>query len=251
MAAHYDNYDYPSYWEGRDYEHKAELICIDSLLKKIKKLKVIAEYGAGYGRLIPSYFYRADKIIISDPSNRLLKIARLKYSSKKIKFIQSTIENIDKKVKKNSIDLVIIVRVLHHIKDLDKAMTSITNTLRPGGYLIIEFANKKHLKEIIRQVLKGNITYPLDIFSKDLRSKKNIKKKTISFINYHPDYIKYKLNQHGYALLDKKSVSNVRLNFFKKHITLDSLIYLEKIIQNTMSLFNIGPSIFYLAKKKI
>jgi len=25
MAAAYDDYDYPSYWEGREYEHEAEV----------------------------------------------------------------------------------------------------------------------------------------------------------------------------------------------------------------------------------
>lgn len=251
MSAHYDSYDYPSYWEGRDYEHRSELICIDEMLGKIKKVKTIAEYGAGFGRLIPSYLYRADKIIISDPSNRLLKLAKFRYSARKIKYIQSRVENIDKKIKKESIDLVILVRVLHHIENLDKAMTAISNTLKPGGYIILEFANKKHLKEIFRQALKGNITYTLDIFSRDIRSKKNIKRKTIAFINYHPDFIRHKLNQLGFTILEKRSVSNIRIPFLKRYFTTEGLLAIEKITQKYLSVFSFGPSIFYLAKKRV
>jgi ubiquinone/menaquinone biosynthesis C-methylase UbiE len=250
MSAHYDTYDYPSYWIGRDYEHKSELIALNSLLRKIKKIKVIAEYGAGYGRLVPTYFYRADKIILSDSSARLLKLAREKYKSKKIRFIQSRIEKIDKKIKKESIDLVILVRVLHHIKDLDKALTSIYKTLKPGGFLIVEFANKKHLKAVINQFIRGNLTYPIDIFSRDIRSKKNIKKKTLPFINYHPDYIKAKLEEMGFIIIDRISVSNIRIPFLKRYVTIDLLLKIEKFFQNHLSVFNIGPSIFVLAQKK-
>jgi hypothetical protein len=48
MAA-YDTFDYPSYWIGRDYEHKAEVFALSRLIERIKKLRSILEIGAGFG----------------------------------------------------------------------------------------------------------------------------------------------------------------------------------------------------------
>jgi hypothetical protein len=53
MPAAYDTYDYPSYWEGRDYEHGSEEIAIKGFLNRIAKIKTALEIGAGYGRLVP------------------------------------------------------------------------------------------------------------------------------------------------------------------------------------------------------
>jgi ubiquinone/menaquinone biosynthesis C-methylase UbiE len=128
MAAAYDTYDYPSYWIGREYEHEAEIIAVNSFLRLIPKINCVLDVGAGYGRLIPTFLYRAKKIIVSDPSVKLLKIARKKFTGKNVRFIQSSLENLPNKIRRNSADLIITVRVLHHIKDLNKAL-SITQRL--------------------------------------------------------------------------------------------------------------------------
>ncbi len=92
MSAAYDKYDYLKYWIGRDYEHKSEVIALRALLTKIKKIKTILEIGAGFGRLVSSYSFRAKKIILSDPSAKTLKVARSAFKNKKnIKFIHSPV----------------------------------------------------------------------------------------------------------------------------------------------------------------
>lgn len=249
MSAAYDNYDYPAYWQGREYEHNAELIAISKLLSKIKRIKNIIEVGAGYGRLINSYNFRADKIYVTDPSGALLKIARLTYGGKKYKYIHSSINNLKKKVKRNKFDLVIMVRVLHHINDLDKVFDNINLLLKPNGYFILEFANKKHFKEVFKEIIKGNLTYPFEIDPKDKRSKRNIRKKTLPFLNYNPDFIVDILSQKGFTVIDKLSVSNIRTSLFKNHLSLNNLLFFEKYLQKPLSFINFGPSIFVLAKK--
>jgi ubiquinone/menaquinone biosynthesis C-methylase UbiE len=251
MSAHYDTYDYPSYWLGRDYEHESEIIAIKSLLSKIPKINKVVEIGAGYGRLLPSYIYRANKIILLDPSDKLLNIARKNIKLKKVSFIQSKIENVSNKINKSSIDLVILVRVLHHIKEIDNSFKEIYKILKPNGFLLLEYANKRHLKQTIKQFLKGNITFPIDIFSKDIRSKKNIRIKTLPFINYHPDYISKLLHDNGFIIIEKKSVSNIRIPILKKYLKTSSLLFIEKYTQNIFSNLNIGPSIFLLVRKRI
>ena len=64
MPAAYDSFDYPSYWEGREYEHNSELIALRRLISLIPKIDTLLEIGAGFGRLTPEYLYRAKRIIL-------------------------------------------------------------------------------------------------------------------------------------------------------------------------------------------
>jgi ubiquinone/menaquinone biosynthesis C-methylase UbiE len=252
MSAHYDTYDYPNYWIGRDYEHGSELIALKNFLSKIKKIDTLIEIGAGFGRLTPTYLYRAKKVILTDPSAKLLKIAREEFERKKnVCTIQSCLESLPRRLKKGSADTVIMVRVLHHIKDLDAALASIYKILKPGGYFILEFPNKAHLKATIYQLLHGNLTFRFDIFPADIRSHKSKCQKTIGFMNYHPDVIQEQLDTAGFELIEKRSVSNIRSPFLKRLFPVDALLSLEKLVQKPLSFINFGPSIFLLARKRV
>lgn len=254
MTAHYDDYDYPSYWIGRDYEHKSETIAIKSLLGEVENIKSILEIGAGYGRLLPTFLYRSKKIFLSDPSAKLLSIARkninIKHLNTRVFLIQSNIEKLKNKLKRKKFDLIIMVRVIHHIHDLDTTFDTISSHLNDRGYFLFEFPNKRHFKAIMCEFFKGNFTYPIDIFPKDLTTKKNLDKKTLPFINYHPDIILEKLKNHGFELVDSKSVSNLRSTFFKNIFPLSTLLSWENKLQDILSLIYFGPSIFLLLRKK-
>ncbi len=248
MSAYYDDFDYPSYWKGREYEHQSELISLKTFLDKIPKINTLIEIGAGFGRLIPTYLFRSKKIILSDPSVKLLNIAKKNFKSKNIKFIQSKIENLSKKIRSRTADLLICVRVLHHIKDIDIAFSNMNRLLKKGGYLILEFPNKCHGKAAISEFLKGNFTFLLDIFPKEVKSKGK-RKKTLPFFNYHPDIINEKLTKHGFKIIERRSVSNVRSPTLKKLFNTEVLLLFERNLQRPLSKISFGPSIFILAKK--
>ncbi|MFC1624864.1 class I SAM-dependent methyltransferase [Patescibacteria group bacterium] len=251
MPTFYDTYDYPSYWDDREYEHESEVIALKSLISKIKKINTILDVGAGYGRLTHTYLFRSKKTILSDPSAKLLSLARKEFKgNKKIKFIQSTAEHLKNKLRAKSVDLVIMVRVMHHLENPEKAFKNIYRVLKPNGYLILEFANKRHGKAVFKEMFKGNLTYLLDIFPKDMRSKKQKKKKTIPFVNYHPDGVIKMLNDHGFKVIEKRSVSNIRNEKIKKATSLETLLKIEELLQKPFSYLNFGPSIFILTKKK-
>ena len=180
MPAPYDKYNYPAYWEGREYEHHSEIIAIKAFLDNIKKISNIIEVGAGFGRLTPSYIYRGKKITLLDSSSRLLRIARERLPENKVKFVHSKLETLPQKINSNTADLVILVRVLHHIDDIDKAFEIINKVLKKNKYLILEFANKCHWKAATYEFLRGNITFLHDIFPKDIHGKKS-KKNYLTF----------------------------------------------------------------------
>lgn len=250
MAAAYDTYDYPSYWLGREYEHESEVLALASFLEQIPKIGTILEIGAGFGRLAPNYIFRAKKIILSDPSAKLLKVAAQKFKAyKNIKIIQSGFSHLTKKIRPGSCDLIVMVRVLHHIEQLDEVFQVVNRLLRKDGYFILEFANKRHLKATLSEFMHGNITFTGDIFPRDIRSKKSKKLNTLPFINYHPDIVKNKLEDHGFKIVALRSVSNIRSTRIKKILSLTTLVSIEKYLQGPLSHFNFGPSIFILAQK--
>ncbi len=250
MTAYYDKFDYPSYWVGREYEHKSEVLALSSFLNKIKNINRILEIGCGYGRLVSTYLPRAKKIFLTDPSSKLLSVAGKKINSKKVSFLHSTLENLNYKFKINKLDVVIMIRVLHHINDIGKTFKRINKLLNPDGYLILEFPNKIHSKAIFKEIFKGNFTILYDYFPKDIRSRQNIKNKCICFNNYHPGYVIELLKKSGFEILEIRSVSNVRNDFIKKHIPLKMLCLIEELFQSILAYIYFGPSTFVLARKK-
>ena len=249
MAAAYDTYDYLSYWLGRGYEHKAEVAAVKDLLAKIKSLKTILEVGAGFGRLVGSYSFRAKKVIITDQSSKLLKIARDRFPDKKYKFIHSSIENLPVRVRSGTIDLVVMVRVIHHIGKLDESIEIVRRMLKNKGYFILEYPNKRNLKAVLIEFFQGNFTFFSDILTKDLRSKRSLRLNALPFFNYHPHRIEKLLIDHNFEILEKRSVSNLRSSPLKKALSTHTLISIEKMLQKPLSYLSVGPSMFILARK--
>lgn len=250
MTTPYDTFDYPPYWKNRAYEHYSEFIAIKHLLGKIPSIKKALEIGGGFGRLVPSYLFRAKRVILSDPSAKILGLARKKLGEeKKIEFVQSSLENLSAKFRKKSFDLVVLVRVLHHLSDVKKTFEAIADLTSNRGYFILEFANKNHLKAVLAQILKGNFGFIFEKKSKDIRCPKYVKAKTLPFINYHPKYIEEQLKSAGFDIIEKLSVSNIRSPGIKKYVSTEILLSLEKLLQKPLSFVNFGPSIFILAQK--
>lgn len=250
MPAAYDTFDYPSYWKTRDYEHISEVIALSNFLKNIKHSELTIDIGGGFGRLTPYYRSHAKEIILSDPSAKLLKLAKKRIKSDNIQFKHASFDKLPKKIKKNSADLVLLIRVLHHIDNPKEVIEVACQLLKKNGHFIIEFANKRHLKAAITEFFRGNFTFILDIFPKDIRSKSSKKKKTIPFFNYHPDKIRDILKNCGFQIIEERSVSNIRLPIIKKIVPLKIQLLIERVLQKPFAKYCLGPSIFILAQKR-
>lgn len=248
MAAHYDSYNYPSYWDGRDYEHGAEKIAIDSLLSQLKKINSLIDIGGGYGRLVPVYEKYTKKVTLTDPSKKLIETARKGIKGKKYSFDVGTLKTISKKYKGKQ-DLVVMVRVMHHIDNIDEAISDLAKLNKKGGYLLVEFANKLHFKSVCTEIVKGNFDFTHDIVPKVVGKRRHKDNDCLPFLNYHPKVVSKTLHKHGYKILATRSVSNIRNSFVKKYIPMNLMLNLEKHLQVPLARFNFGPSIFILAKK--
>lgn len=245
-SAAYDSYDYPSYWIGREYEHRSEVIALKNFLAKIPKRGKLIEIGAGFGRLAPIYLPQVEWAVLVDPSGKLLQLAssNLAPSFSNFSITRGQAENLPAQIKED-FDIAVMVRVLHHIENPQVVIKEISKSLKPDGYLIIEFANKIHFKARIRALLRGDFFFSRNRKSLDLSTGPG----DIRFLNHHPQKIIGSLQKSGFKIIDKLSVSNFRSIGLEKILPLPLLLLLERIMQKFASPFFFGPSIFVLAKK--
>lgn len=246
MTTHYDDpqFSYTEYWQGRDYEHLSEEVALRKLFDGVKGTTGV-DIGGGYGRLTSVLLDYAKKVILVEPSAKLRAIARKKLKTqKKIGIVFGTAEKTG--LSKYSQDVVMVIRVLHHIPNLRPAFSELNRIMKPGGKLVIEFANSLNLKARIRSLLLGQPILPTAI---DLRSQSNIRKATISFVNHHPHTVLKLLRQSGFEVEKTLSVSNLRLPILKKFVPLGWMIKMEVFLQSVLARWYVGPSIFILAKK--
>jgi ubiquinone/menaquinone biosynthesis C-methylase UbiE len=236
----YDEFDYKKYWQKRNYEDLSGKIALKSLLDKInfKSKKKLLEIGAGYGRLANIYGKLFKHSVLLDPSQVNLSQAEKKFGINSYTYIKGS--GIDLPFRDRSFDVVLLVRVIHHLFKPTTVFQEIFRVLKPGGWFILEFANKRHFKSKMFFKEKAQSLEPVDISQQ---------KSILPFKNYHPLWIENKLREIGFQPKNKLSVSNLRSPMIKKIMPDNILISLEKICQRPLGKLNFGPSIFVLAKK--
>src|SRR4030042_7142805 len=156
-AADYDDprFNYKKYWQKRQYEHEAEKLVLKRFFKKIPKKGSLVDIGGGFGRLTPFYAPLFKKIILVDRSQKLLKKAKeLEKQFSNFKTKKGLVTNLP--LKNNSFNIALMIRTIHHLPSLDKAFKEARRILKPGGFFIIEFANKTHFKAILKTYLTFN-----------------------------------------------------------------------------------------------
>ena len=138
------------FWRTRDYEDLCDRIAIRALLPRNGDRLI--EVGAGFGRLVDEYRgYRS--VVLFDASPALLGAGRERLGSdRRLEFVQGDANAMP--FRDASFDAVICVRVVHHFVDPGRAFAEFARVLRPGGVLVLEFANKRHLKAVLRYALR-------------------------------------------------------------------------------------------------
>ena len=69
------DYDYSQYWKNRTYEHEAEVMILNKILKR-KTGAWFIDIGASFGRHVPQYHQKFHQCILLDYSMKSLAQAR-------------------------------------------------------------------------------------------------------------------------------------------------------------------------------
>ena len=133
-----------------DFNHKAEtfdspkniflanLVC-QAVEKQLDLLsdKEILDFGGGTGLLALPLAKQAKSVTLVDISEKMLEQARLKAKQQDIKNIQLLEQDLLANPLDQEFDLIVVCRVLHHMPDLDAALSLFHQHLREKGQLLL------------------------------------------------------------------------------------------------------------------
>lgn len=246
QANQYDsgNYNYLHYWDGREYEHAAEEIAIRRFLSGLT-FEHAVDIGGGYGRLCVLLRDYASNVTLAEPSRKQLAIAK-KYLKNYPEIASVRMQADDLQFRTNSVDLITMIRVMHHLPDPSKEFQEIARVLKKDGYLILELANNAHALNRIRYGLRGQ---KIPVKPVDIRSEENRRDDEVAFVNHNPKTVVKQLAHAGLKVEKTRSVSNLRSSFVKRFVPLWLLKSIERPLQPLLSRIYFGPSVFLFVRR--
>jgi SAM-dependent methyltransferase len=237
-------HNYLHYWDGRQYEHRAEEIAIHKLLRG-KHFESAVDVGGGYGRLCLLLEEYADKVTLAEPSRQQLDIAA-DFLKDHPEIDRQLIQADDMPFKDGSIDLLTMVRVMHHLPDPAPEFREINRVLSNDGYAIIEVANYLHIRNRLKHLRRHE---RMPVKPVDIRSAANQRADEIPFVNHNPYTVIRQLEHAGLRVEATLSVSNLRSVRLKKLMPREVMLGAERLLQRPLAAVYFGPSIFFLVRK--
>lgn len=225
------------FWGGgdREYEDRVERIALRTLLPPAGERLV--EIGAGFGRLADEYAGYS-QVILLDPARSMLEQARERWGGDP-RFVLVVGSAYDLPLTTAACDAVVTVRMLHHLADIPLALGEIARVARPGGAYVLEYANKRHLKAVLRYLLRRQAHDPFSLEPYEFEE--------LNF-DFHPTYMTAALGEAGFRVEARRAVSVFRLGFLKRTIPPRLLAGADGWLQRPLAPLAPSPSVFLRAR---
>jgi len=234
----YEGSDYQTrFWKkgGREYEDRCEAIALKRLLPKQGSL--LLELGAGAGRNTLRY-NGFERVVLLDYSRTQLKQAQ-ELLGKSERFIYVAADIYRLPFVDGLFEAATMIRVLHHMADAPAALGQVRAVLQPGASFILEFANKRNLKSILRYALRRQDWNPFSLRSVEFAP--------LNF-DFHPVALRRVLTKLGFHIERTLTVSHFRIDLLKRTFPPGLLAGIDSIFQWTGALWQVSPSIFVRAR---
>ena len=131
-----------------------------------------------------------------------------------------------------------MIRTLHHMADAPLALRQVRQVLQPGAAFILEFANKRNLKAVLRYLLRRQTWSPFTLEPVEF---------TALNFDFHPQAVRQWLVESGFTIQRQLTVSHFRMGLFKRLIPLKMLLAMESTLQLTGNWWQLTPSVFVRA----
>lgn len=221
------------FWEGqgRDYEDRTERVALRRLLPP--QGRRLLEVGAGFGRLTDE-FKGYDQVILLDYSSTLLREAQQRLG-KSDRYVYVAANLYQSPINDGVCDAATMIRVLHHMADAPAALAQVRRSLAPQAVFILEFANKRNVKAILRHLVRRQANSPFD-------------RTPLEFVelnfNFHPQYVYDVLSSLDFEITRVLALSYLRVGLLKRAIPTDWLVKVDAILQHTGAWGAFSPSVF-------
>ena len=223
------------FWEGRgrEYEDLVERIALQKLLP-CRGGRLI-EIGAGYGRLADLYD-GYDEVLLLDYALSQLRQARERLGDDRFVYVAADLYKLP--LVDSCLDTAVMVRVMHHVHNPPAALSEISRVLMPQGVFVLEYANKRNLKAILRHLLRRQ---EWDPFSLD----------PVEFVplnfNFHPLYMETQLDTVDFRIERQLAVSTFRVPLLKRSLPASRLAQVDGLLQIPGATLKLTPSLFIRA----
>lgn len=230
----YEGSDYQSsFWEkgGRAYEDACEAIALKKLLPQCGSH--LLELGAGAGRNTPRYT-GYDKITLLDYSHTQLEQAKQRLGdSPRYTFVAADVYRLP--FVAGAFDGATMIRTLHHMADPLAALSQVRSVLAENATFILEYANKRNLKSMLRYLLGKQKWSPYTLDAVEYLE--------LNF-DFHPRAIKQWMAAAGFKIERTITVSHFRVGFLKRTLPTGLLAFLDSLAGLTGPLWQLSPSVF-------
>lgn len=218
------------FWEGRgrNYEDLVERDVLKRLLPASGKR--LLEIGAGFGRLTQEYS-SYEHVVLLDYSFSQLQYAREKFGDERYTYVAADAYRLP--FVAGAFDGATMIRVIHHFENVPAVLEQIRRVLAPDAAFILEFANKRNLKALLRHAMGRQPWDPNDLSPVEFVE--------LNF-NFHPDYMQAELQRAGFVPTARIPVSFLRLGALKRSVPAGALAAVDRAAQQTGWL--VAPSIF-------
>ena len=219
------------FWEGRgrNYEDRVERIALERLLPPGGRRML--EIGAGFGRLTNEYD-NFDQVVLLDYSLSQLQYAQ-EHLGRSARYVYVAADAYHLPFHPGVFDAATMVRVIHHMANVEAVLGQVRRVLVSNGVFILEHANKRNLKSMLRYLLRKQTWNPYDLTPVEFVE--------LNF-DFHPEHIRRELVRAGFLVQDRLPVSLFRLEGLKDNVSLDTLVRFDSLFQNSGLLY--APSVF-------
>ena len=216
---------------NRAYEDAAEAAALKKLMSSGGNR--LLELGAGAGRNTPRYQGFKEITLLDYSTTQLQQARETLGGSSQYRYVAADIYNLP--FVNGLFDAATMIRTLHHMADAPQAIQNVRDVLQHKATFILEYANKRNLKSILRFLTHRQDWNPFD--------KAPIEFADLNF-DFHPRAIREWLYEANFAVERQLTVSHFRVNFLKNHLPAQLLTSLDKLLQPTGNLLQYSPSVF-------
>jgi SAM-dependent methyltransferase len=128
-----------------------------------------------------------------------------------------------------------MIRTLHHMADSLLALKNVRRVLAQNATFILEFANKRNLKAMLRYLAGKQSWNPYDLAPVEFAD--------LNF-DFHPKAIRQWLRACEFDIQRQLTVSHFRMEWLKRHIPAKVLAHMDAALQWTGALAQLTPSVF-------
>lgn len=221
--------------QGRAYEDATERLALTRLMPPAGRR--IAEIGAGFGRLADQYL-GYEQIVLFDYSRTLLRDAAEAWGSDpRFVFVAGNIYTLP--LASRTLDTLVMVRVMHHLADVPGALNQLRRVLHRRSVAVLEYANKRNLKALLRWMLGKQAWSPLD-------------RDPVEFVelnfDFHPRWMDEQFHRAGLDIRQQFAVSHFRQGALKRRFDAHQLARVDAALFGIGGRLPVAPSVFVQAQ---